>query len=94
MGLRQQHAALIADYLAKGGTIRKLPPPKPITASDVLKYLQESDVDVRVVPGPDGADSHYTYKSKAITLKTLVELANRHRLKRRLPPFQVPSNMH
>ena len=94
MGLRQDHAALIADYLAKGGTIRKVPPPEPITPSDVLKYLQENDVDVRAEPGRDGSGPHYTYKGKAIPLKALVELANRHRIKRRLPPFQLPSNMN
>ena len=94
MNLRQQHAALIEDYLANGGTIRKLPPPKPITASDVLQYLQEHDIDARAVPGADGSDAHYIHKSKTITLKALVELANRHRIKRRLPPFQLPSGMH
>ena len=94
MGLRQQHAALIADYLEKGGTIRKLPPPNPPTASDVLQYLQENNVEVRAAPPNDRAEPHFVYKRKVISFKALVELANRHRAKRRLPPFQIASNVH
>jgi len=94
MGLRQQHAALIADYLSKGGRIRKLPPPRPTTPSDVLRYLQDNDVDVRAAPDNDRREPQFVYKRKLLSFKALVGLANRHRVKRRLPPFQIASNVH
>jgi len=89
MSVRPQHETLIADYLARGGTIRRIPPPKPTVAADVLQYLQDRSVDVRAVPGRTEAESGYVYKGQVIDLKTLVAVANRHRSRRHLPPFQL-----
>ena len=88
MNLRQQTAAMVADFLARGGTIQKVPPPKPTVAADVLQYLQGRNVDVQLVPGPAG-EASYVYKGQVINLKTLVAIANRHRSRRRLPSFQL-----
>jgi hypothetical protein len=93
MSLRQQTAAMVADFLARGGTIRRLPPPKPTVAADVLQYLQERNVDVQLVSEP-GAESGYVYKGQVINLKTLVAIANRHRSRRHLPPFQLAGRAH
>ena len=93
MSLRQQTAAMVADYLARGGRIRRLPPPKPTVAADVLQYLQERNVDVQPVPTP-GGESSYVYKGQVINLKTLVAIANRHRSRRHLPPFQLAGRAH
>lgn len=89
MTLRAQHESLVLDFLARGGAIRKLPPPKPTVAADVLQYLQERNVPVEVVPQSDEAEASYLYRGRIINLKTLVAVANRHRSRRRLPPFQL-----
>lgn len=93
MSVRQHHETLIADYLARGGTIRRIPPPKPTVAADVLQYLQDRNVDVRAVPGRTEAESNYVYKGQVIDLKALVAIANRHRSRRHLPPFQLAARM-
>lgn len=91
MTLRAQHESLVLDFLARGGTIRKIPPPKPTVAADVLQYLQERNVAVEVIPQSEGSETAYLYRDRVIHLKTLVAIANRHRSRRRLPPFQLTS---
>lgn len=93
MNLRVQHETLIADFLARGGTIRKIPPPKPTVAADVLDYLQTRNVDVQAVARPGENESSYLYKGQVINLKTLVAIANRHRSRRHLPPFQLTGRL-
>lgn len=94
MGLRTQHETLVADFLARGGVIRRLPPPKPTLAADVLEYLQVRNVDVQTVPGHGETEASYVYKGQVINLKTLVAIANRHRSRRHLPPFQLAGRTH
>lgn len=89
MTLRQQAATMVADFLARGGTIQRVPAPQPTIADDVVQYLQECNIDVQPVPDPSGATTSYVYKGQLINLKTLVAIANRHRSRRRLPPFQL-----
>ena len=52
MTLRSHHESLVVDFLARGGTIQKIPPPKPTVAADILQYLQERNVDVRSCRSP------------------------------------------
>jgi hypothetical protein len=89
MTLRQQAATMVADFLARGGTIQRVPAPKPTVAEDVVQYLQERNIEVQPVPDPTGTATNYVYKGQLINLKTLVAIANRHRSRRRLPPFQL-----
>ena len=89
MTIRQQTAAMVADFLSRGGTIQRVPPPEPTVAEDVVQYLQERNVEVQPVPDPAGGTTNYVYKGQLINLKTLVAIANRHRSRRRLPPFQL-----
>ena len=94
MNLRQQRAALVADFLAKGGAIHKLPPARPTDASDVLQYLQDHNVDVQLLTDEGRTEPKYVYKGEVITLKRLVAIANRHRTRRRLPPFQMANKLN
>jgi len=94
MSLRTQHETLVADFLARGGIIRKVPPPKPTVAADVLEYLQIRNVDVQTVPGHSETEASYVYKGRVVNLKTLVAIANRHRSRRHLPPFQLAGRTH
>ena len=94
MSLRTHHETLVADFLARGGVIRRVPPPKPTVAADVLQYLQERNVDVRAVPERGETETSYVYKGQVINLKTLLAVANRHRSRRHLPPFQLAGRAH
>ena len=94
MNLRHHHAALVADFLAKGGAIHKLPPARPTDASDILQYLQDHDVDVQPLTDEGSTEPKYVYKGETITLKRLLAIANRHRSRRRLPPFQMASSLN
>jgi hypothetical protein len=89
MSLQPHHQTLVADFLARGGMVRKVPSPKPTVAADVLQYLQARNVDVQVAPERGETASSYVYKGQLINLKTLVAIANRHRSRRHLPPFQL-----
>jgi len=91
MSLSQQHADLVADFLARGGRIRKLGTPAPTFAEEVLRYLQEGRVDVRALVEPGKPVSTYIYKQRVITEKQLVAIANRRRARRRLLPFELTS---
>ena len=93
MNLRTRHETLIADFLARGGTIRKIPPPKPTVAADVLEYLQSRNVDVQAIARPGESEASYLHKGQVVTLKTLVAIANRHRSRRHLPPFQLSGRL-
>ncbi len=93
MNLRTQHETLIADFLARGGAIRKIPPPTPTVAADVLDYLQTRNVDAQAVARAGESESSYLYKGQVINLKTLVAIANRHRSRRHLPPFQLSGGL-
>ena len=70
--------------------VNKIPEPKPTFAEGVLRYLREHNVDVQPVIEPGEPVSKYTYKGQVISLKNLVEIANRHRKRRRLPRFKLP----
>ena len=91
MSLTQRQSALVAEFLAKGGTIRKVDTPAPAIAEDVLRYLQEGKVDVRAVVEPGALGPKYIYKDRVITEKQLVMLANRRRKRRRQLPFKLIS---
>src|SRR5688572_27051522 len=44
--MREQQADLIAEYLARGGRIRRLASPEATTADEAIEYLQECGSDV------------------------------------------------
>jgi hypothetical protein len=91
---RQVHTQLVADFIARGGVIHRLAESKPTVAEDVLTYLRAQNVDVHAVVEPGERVSKYLFKDRIITLKQLVAIANRRRSRRRLPPFELPSDLH
>ena len=90
---REQQDDLIADYIARGGTVRRLATPEPTTVSDILDYLRDCDLEVRTARGHAAGD-RYIFQNKVVTLWELVSIANEHRAKRKLPPFQVVERHH
>ena len=80
---------LVAAFVARGGRIDKIPEAVPTTANDVLQYLHSHNVKVEPAPAKPGeADGRYFYDGDMIDLHSLIERANSHRRRQRLPPFQ------
>ena len=90
---RAQQQELVADYFARGGTVRRLPTPEPIEASEVLQYLHDCSFDVYAAPRGQG-EPKYVCQGAVVTQQELVSIANEHRNTRGLPPFQLTSKVH
>jgi hypothetical protein len=84
---REEQTALVADYISRGGSVRRIPPPNAMIAADVLTYLRTWNIEVQTRTDEDGKVTGYIYKGEVVSLKTLVTLANDHRMKRHLPRF-------
>ena len=77
----------IADFMRKGGRVLKVPTAIPVTGTEVLDYLLSCGVAAKSCsPISRGA---YLCKGKYVSLRKLVDLANRHRLSQQLPLFTV-----
>ena len=86
--LKNQQTNLVLDFIARGGTIRRLPTPEPTTISKVLEYLRGGNVVV--YPAPRGAgERKYVCQTMVVTVEKLLEIANEQRAAAHLPPFQV-----
>jgi hypothetical protein len=82
--------ALVQAYLAGGGRIHKVAEAMPVTAREVLLYLETWRVVVTLNKGKNAHSApKYRYKKKLLTWRELLELANRYRRKQRLPPFEI-----
>jgi hypothetical protein len=90
---REQQRGLVSAYLARGGTIHHLPTPEPTEASDVLDYLEECGFSVYRAPRGEG-EPKYVFQGQVMTLQNLMSVANEHRAKRALPPFQLVPRLH
>ena len=86
--LNGQQENLVLDFLARGGTIRRLPTPEPTTISSVLEYLRGCNFVVYRAPRGEGQPK-YVYQSMVVTEERLVAIANELRATKYLPPFQV-----
>jgi hypothetical protein len=84
----QEAEQMIAAFLAKGGRIRKCPEARPTTVVDILQYLRSRSVKIEPLPSRGGRAA-YLLGTKAINSKDLVRLANGHRRRQRLPPFDL-----
>ena len=90
---REQQRSLVSEYLARGGTIHQLPTPAPTEPIDVLDYLEECGFTVYAAPRGEG-EPKYVFQGQVMTLQSLVSLANEHRAKRDLSPFQLVPHLH
>jgi hypothetical protein len=90
MSARQQTDALVADFLARGGRIRKVPEAQPTKVADVLSYLRERGAPVEpVAPKAKGETTMYLYQGELVNLRTLVDVANRYRRRHGLAAFEL-----
>ena len=89
MDARQECESLIADFLSRGGRIRKLPDAQPRSINEVIEYLETSGLPIEVVRSKNGVRSHYVCREREMNADQLVSFANAHRKRRRLAPLQV-----
>jgi hypothetical protein len=75
----------IAVFFEQGGRVVKVPEPLCVTSSEVLEYLVSCGFNAKF--SHRRTDMPYTLEAKNITLKKLVDVANRHRRERQLLPF-------
>jgi hypothetical protein len=75
----------IAAFLEQGGRVVKVPEPLRVTSSEVLEYLVSCGFKAKF--SHRRSDMPYTFERKNVTLKKLVDVANRHRRERQLLPF-------
>jgi hypothetical protein len=81
--------ALVCEYLANGGRIRRIPDPLPVGPAEVLEYLGSRDVTIEIVPRKDAnSPVKYRHKGQLLSWRALVQLANGHRRRQRLAPFE------
>jgi hypothetical protein len=83
--LSPESAAAISEFLNKGGQVSKLPPAIPVTGREVVEYLLSNGVSARSYT--KAATTTYIYEDKPVTLKKLVDAANRLRRQEELAPF-------
>jgi hypothetical protein len=79
---------MVAEYLARGGIVRKLPEARPHTADDVVRYLREQDVAVEM-KDTGGKRPEYALRGEPISFERLLNVANRHRRRHNFTPFEV-----
>jgi hypothetical protein len=76
----------VAEFLKDGGRILKVEPNVPATPQDVLDFLVSCGVNAKYFPGDP---KPYLCQRRRLSLRALVELANKHRHARCLQPFSL-----
>ena len=79
---------MVAEYMARGGTIKKMPEAEPHTLADVMSYLQGKNVEIVSAARGETSPS-YLLRGKPISAQRLIGLANRYRRRNHQPPFEV-----
>jgi hypothetical protein len=79
---------MVAEYMARGGTIKRMPEAEPHTIADVLNYLKGKYVEI-VSACRGEATPSYLLRGKPISPQRLIGLANRYRRRNHQPPFDV-----
>jgi hypothetical protein len=82
--------ALVKAYIARGGRVHTVPEAMPVTAREVLQYLETRRIVVMIMKGKNAHSApKYRYRTKLLTWRELLDLANRYRRKQRLAPFEI-----
>ena len=76
----------IAEFLRRGGQIRKVKETISVTDDEVIAFL--SGCGIRVTCLPDDTKTYVCGRTR-LTMSGLVALANKERLSRQLPPFAI-----
>ena len=85
---RHDTSIMVAGFFSRGGSVQKIPEASPTTADEVVEYLKSQRLEI--APDKSG-DGKYTCNGDAISLRGLIQIANRRRRKQRRPLFEVAS---
>jgi hypothetical protein len=90
MNSREKDDALIVDFLANGGRIRKVPDAVRVSLLGVVAYLRQQNLAVEPIArsGP-AAKRKFLCGGQRVNVETLVSIANDRRSGQGLPPFQL-----
>jgi hypothetical protein len=80
-------AEAIAEFVKNGGKVVKVPETIPVTGPEVLEYLRSCGIEAAFAPS--SSITAYMYKGRHVSLRKLVDIANKHRLAKELPPFSA-----
>ena len=80
-----ESAEAIAEFMANGGNVLKAPETIRVTAREVVDYLRSRGIAVGF--SRSSARAAYTCDGKRVSLRKLVDVANRYRSADHLPPF-------
>jgi len=87
---RQSVDALVSTYLAGGGRVLKIPAAISATSDEVLEYLKSQQVNVISMRKKNAAtEAKHRQGVKILNSEALVRLANQHRRKQGLAPFEL-----
>jgi hypothetical protein len=84
--MNRESADAIAEFLRRGGQIRKVKETIAVTEEEVVAFL--ASCGLRVTYVPDDMKTYACGKSR-LSASGLVALANKERLSRQLPPFAI-----
>jgi hypothetical protein len=73
--------------------MRGLPTPEPTAITGILDYLRDCNFDVYPAPPGEGQPK-YVFQGQVVTLENLVSIANDHRARLQLPPFELVQRMN
>jgi hypothetical protein len=77
----------IAEFVKNGGKVVKVPETIPVTGPEVLDFLRSCGIPAGFAPS--SSVSAYLYKGRHVSLRKLVDIANKHRRAKELPPFSA-----
>jgi hypothetical protein len=80
-------AEAIAEFVKNGGKVMKVPETIPVTGPEVLDYLRSCGIPAAFAPS--SSISAYIYRGRHVSLRKLVDVANKHRRAKQLPPFSA-----
>ena len=82
--MKRDDEIAIAEFLRDGGRIVKVDPELPVTAQEVLAFLESCGVTAKYFPGDP---KPYLCHKRRLSLSALFELANAYRRAHNLQPF-------
>jgi hypothetical protein len=90
MNSREKDGALVADFLARGGHIRKVPDAVRVSLGRVVAYLRAQNVSVeRISASGPPTIRKFLCDGQRVSEQTLVSIANGLRSEQGLPQFQL-----
>lgn len=92
MSVRESHGELVAQFLARGGCIHRVPGVVQISRTEVIEYLEQQKISVQRISREPPGPPRYLCVGKRTNVQELVSIANRLRSEQGLPAFQLDTS--